>query len=156
MPEWIRDELGWLLDLLEKYGLLVVVASIVVFIVGLLAVRMFLIRIPEDSFVNERRSSRTPPGRHPALHFALMVVKNLVGGAFIISGLVLSLPGIPGPGIITLLIGLSLTDIPGKRRFERKIIQNRLILNTINGIRMRAGKSPLLIGDEEKSSQTVQ
>jgi hypothetical protein len=152
MPEWLRDETGWLFELGRHYGVWFVLASLLLVIAGLFAISIVLIRIPADFFLESKPRFQRPEGRHPALHLALMVFKNLVGAVLILAGAILSLPGIPGPGILTLLIGFSLTDVPGKRNLERKIIQNRLILNTINGIRARAGRPPLIITEGDRES----
>jgi hypothetical protein len=152
MPEWIRDELGWFAQLLERYGIWFIGASVALVVVGLFLMRLFVIRIPHDYFISNRRRFTKPDGRHPVFHIALIVMKNFVGIVLILAGVILSLPGVPGPGILTLLIGLSLTDIPGKRTLELKIIRNRVLLNTINKIRTRANKLPLDVREQEPSA----
>jgi hypothetical protein len=37
-------------------------------------------------------------------------------------GIILALPGVPGQGILTVLIGVMLLEFPGKRRLERAIV----------------------------------
>jgi hypothetical protein len=49
----------------------------------------------------------------------------------------------PGQGILSLLLGLTLIDIPGKRTLERKIIQRPSVLRVVNHLRARADKPPL-------------
>ena len=59
-------------------------------------------------------------------------------------GLVMSVPGIPGQGLLTVLIGLMLVDFPGRRRLERALARRRGLLAAMNRIRARFGHPPLL------------
>jgi hypothetical protein len=51
----------------------------------------------------------------------------------------------PGQGILTILIGLIMVDIPGKRPIEAKIIQRPTILSAVNNLRARYNKPPLVM-----------
>jgi hypothetical protein len=53
------------------------------------------------------------------LHSTRWLLKNLLGYALIVAGIVMSVPFIPGQGILTLFVGLAIADWPGKRRFFR-------------------------------------
>ena len=50
---------------------------------------------------------------------------------------------VPGQGLLTILIGVMLTDFPGKYALERRLISQPSIFNAINWIRDKAGKEPL-------------
>jgi hypothetical protein len=63
-------------------------------------------------------------------------------------GLLLSLPGIPGQGLLTVLIGLMLVDFPGKLRLERWLIGLPRVLQTVNRLRQRYGRPPLILEAE--------
>ncbi len=58
-------------------------------------------------------------------------------------GVILSLPLVPGPGIVILLIGLMLTSFPGKRKLERKAFSRPWVLGPINRFRKIFGKPPI-------------
>jgi len=60
-------------------------------------------------------------------------------------GVRLSLPGIPGPGLLLILIGMTLLSFPGKRRLERKLLERPRVLQAINSVRERFGKLPLVL-----------
>jgi hypothetical protein len=51
----------------------------------------------------------------------------------------------PGPGVLTILLGLIMLDIPGKRPLEVKIIQRPAVLSAINNLRARYKKAPLVM-----------
>jgi UPF0716 family protein affecting phage T7 exclusion len=73
--------------------------------------------------------------RHAALRLTARVGKNVLGVLLDVVGIVLVLPGVPGQGMLTILIGLMLLDVPGKRRLERRIVGRRRILKAINRLR---------------------
>jgi len=51
---------------------------------------------------------------------------------------------LPGQGIFTILIGIMLLNFPGKYRLERWIVARRPVLRSINWLRRRAGRAPLV------------
>ena len=50
---------------------------------------------------------------------------------------------LPGQGVLTVLIGISLTNFPGKYALERKLVSQPSVFNAINWLRKRSGKPPL-------------
>ena len=66
-----------------------------------------------------------------------------------ILGVVLALPGVPGQGLLTIFVGILLLDIPGKRRFELKIIRRPGVLKYVNRLRDRFNKPPLLVAPDD-------
>lgn len=107
-------------------------------------VMIILVKMPANYFHSDREHHFLPD-THPLLRTAMIVLKNIVGVVLILAGLVLSLPAVPGPGILTIFIGLMITDIPGKRRLEVKIIHRPAVLSVINRLRARYKKPPLLL-----------
>ena len=61
----------------------------------------------------------------------------------ILIGIVLSLPGVPGQGILTILLGLIMLDIPGKRPWEARIVKRPSVRSAIDRLRAKCGKPPL-------------
>ncbi|MCK7492419.1 MAG: hypothetical protein MZW92_13070 [Comamonadaceae bacterium] len=54
-----------------------------------------------------------------------VVFKNAAGALLDVLGLPPALlPGIPGRGLLTILIGVMLLDFPGKRRIERRLVSS--------------------------------
>ena len=80
--------------------------------------------------------------RHRAIRFAGRVAKNAFGILLIAFGVFLSVPGVPGQGILTILVGLVLVDLPGKRKWERKLLSLPSIESTVTRLRRRFGKPP--------------
>jgi hypothetical protein len=51
----------------------------------------------------------------------------------------------PGQGVVTLLVGLSLLDLPGKRRFERRLIERPPVRRALDGLRRSVRRPPIEI-----------
>jgi hypothetical protein len=101
-----------------------------------------LVRLPSDYFVCE------PPrvwfaSRAPAVRLVLNALRNLVGFTLIVLGIVMSVPGVPGQGLLTIVLGVMLADLPGKRRLERWLIARPMIRRAIDRLRVRRGRPPL-------------
>jgi hypothetical protein len=115
---------------------------IVTFSLSLGIVSLILVKLPADYFRNNHHS-KFWAGRPPALRILALVGKNILGVLLILIGIVLSLPGIPGQGLLTILLGVMLVDFPGKHRLEQKLLHRPAIKNSINRLRARFGKPPL-------------
>lgn len=83
--------------------------------------------------------------RHPIMRWSGIIIKNILGFALVCLGVVLSLPGVPGQGVLTILLGVMLLDFPGKRRLEQKIVGRPKVLRAINNLRARFGRPPLML-----------
>lgn len=131
--QWVSENgimLGWL-------G----VFSVLMFVGTLMIIPLVVARIPADYFVDKERHLSQTRRFHPVIYVTLMVVKNVIGGILILAGVAMLV--LPGQGILTILIGMSLTNFPGKYTLERKLVSQPNVFRTINWLRQRAGKKPL-------------
>ena len=78
--------------------------SELVFIGTLIAIPVIVWRMPADYFVRRNPAPEIWGARHSVVRSILLVLKNLVGVLLVIAGIVLSLPLVPGQGILTILI----------------------------------------------------
>jgi putative transmembrane protein PGPGW len=120
------------------------VSSIAFFVGTLIAIPFIMVRLPPHYF-DERHPRLWMPAYHPALRLLGLVVKNAVGAVFLAVGIALLF--LPGQGILTILIGVSLLDFPGKRYCERKIVGQPTVLKAINALRAKYDKPPLTLRD---------
>jgi hypothetical protein len=110
-------------------------------LVSLALVTVVLVRLPKDYFVDV--GSRTLHTHHPVVRIVLTILKNMLGLVLVVAGIILSIPGVPGQGLLTIFLGIMLLDFPGKYRLERAILQRPSILGAINRIRAKFRKEPL-------------
>jgi hypothetical protein len=74
-----------------------------------------------------------------------LIAKNALGILLVLLGVLMSLPGIPGQGVLTILLGIMLLDLPAKRRLESWILKQPQVLEKINRLRHRFSKPPLVL-----------
>ena len=121
--------------------------SIVTFFGTIAFIPVLLIRMSPDYFLSENRVPLRKR-HHFFARLCLLIIKNIAGALFLIAGFVMLF--IPGQGLLTILIGISLLNFPGKRKLERKLILHPKVLPVINSIRQKAGKHDLIIDNENK------
>ena len=119
--------------------------SIVFFVGSLIAIPFILVRLPTD-FFDTRVPRRWMEDHHPVLRVLGHLVKNVVGAIFLFAGFLMLF--LPGQGILTMLIGITMLDFPGKRKLEAKMIGQPAVLSTINNMRQKFGKPPLTIAPD--------
>lgn len=111
-------------------------------LVSFLAIGIVLVKIPANYFSSHYKHDFLP-GSHWSVRWGAVIFKNILGVFLIVIGILLSLPGVPGQGILTILLGLIMIDIPGKRPIEARIIKRPTVLAAANNLRERYGKPPL-------------
>jgi hypothetical protein len=116
----------------------------VTFALSLAIVSFILVSIPTDYFRKDRPRELWSD-RHPAVRFLGIFVKNLLGVVLVMLGIIMSIPGVPGQGILTILLGIMLLDFPGKRDLEHRLVSRPRVLNAINKLRHRFGKDELVL-----------
>ena len=139
MFDFIADTLS---GLTWRSVLIGIAIFIVTFSLSLGIVSLILVKIPADYFRNNHHS-KLWAGRPPAVRILALIGKNLLGVVLIVVGIILSLPGVPGQGLLTILLGVMLVDFPGKHRLEQKLLHRPAIKNSINRLRARFDKPPL-------------
>ena len=124
--------------------LLAVLLFVLTFTISLAIVSFIMVRIPPDYFHKDRPRDLWSD-RHPAVRFLGLFAKNLLGVVLVGLGILMSIPGVPGQGILTILLGIMLLDFPGKRTLEYKLVSRPQVLKTINKLRQRFGKPSLIL-----------
>ena len=103
-----------------------------------------LVRLPADYF-HSSHAREFWSDKPVAVRWAGVVGKNLAGFVLVILGIIMSLPGVPGQGLLTILLGVVLMDIPGKRPLESRLLRVPLVRNAVNALRARYGKPAMII-----------
>ena len=116
--------------------------SLTLFVVSLAVIPWLVTKIPADYFHEEYRRLNLSDDRSLAIQL-LVVFKNLLGCVLIVLGLIMLV--LPGQGILTIVIGLFLMNFPGKYKLERSLVSRPKVLSSLNWIRAKADKPPLVI-----------
>jgi hypothetical protein len=114
-------------------------------VISLLSIGIVMVKIPAHYFSSHYERDFLP-GSPWMVRWGAVILKNILGVVLVVIGIVLSLPGVPGQGILTILLGLIMLDIPGKRPLETRIIKRPAVLSAINKLRSRYDK-PVLVVD---------
>lgn len=132
MLEWIQNNtpvLWWL-----------TASSIVTFLLGFVAAPWWVIRLPADYFMRQQSDGSETAS---AENIFLKLGRNLLGGFFMAGGLLMLV--LPGQGVLLILIGLMLTDFPGKHRIAKWLVARPPVLHSLNWMRRRANRPPLIV-----------
>jgi hypothetical protein len=104
-----------------------------------------IVLLPADHFL-----SRPAPDawwrRHRVVHWTLLLVKNVLGVIILVLGVVMLVA--PGPGLVFMLLGMSLLDFPGKRSIERKLVGRPSVMKFLNELRASFKRPPFAIEPE--------
>ena len=142
--------LDWLTNYIHSWGftwgqvLFALGFSVVTFVGSLAVVTVVLVKLPPNYF-HSSHAREFLTERHPVLRMVGIVVKNIVGLVLVAAGVVMSLPGVPGQGVLTILLGIMLLDFPGKRGLEAGIVRRPKVFQAINAVRARFDKPPLYL-----------
>ncbi|HEY6188969.1 MAG TPA: hypothetical protein VIW80_15040 [Pyrinomonadaceae bacterium] len=138
----------WITQLLHSFTWRDAIIGLVLFVVtftgSIALVSFMLVKIPATYF-HSSHDREFLVDRHRAVRWSGLVMKNLLGAALVVLGIIMSLPGVPGQGILTILLGLMMLDLPGKRRWEQKLVKQPKVLQTINQLRGKFDKPPLVL-----------
>tara|TARA_B100001113_G_C20687282_1_gene439158 strand:- start:53 stop:475 length:423 start_codon:yes stop_codon:yes gene_type:complete len=123
------------------YILWLATISLFVFIFSLVSIKWLVALIPTDYFVKKNISKSKKS--YSLLWLMSIIVKNIIGYTLILGGILMLV--LPGQGLFTILMGLILSNYPGKYTIEKKIISIPSILKTINWLRKKSNKPRLKI-----------
>jgi hypothetical protein len=140
MLDWIdsHQTLSWWLFVL----------SATMFVGGLVLMPILIARMRPDHFLDPKPPAESFRGRHPVFRFCVLGVKNVLGVVLLLAGIAMLV--LPGQGIITILVAISLLNFPGKRRLELRILRQGPVLQAVNWIRAKTKRPPLVLPEVKK------
>lgn len=123
------------------YILWLATISLFVFIFSLISIKWLVALIPTNYFIKKNmvKSKKS----YSFIWLISVIVKNLIGYTLILGGLLMLV--LPGQGLFTILMGLILSNYPGKYNIERRFISIPSVLKTVNWLRKKSNKPPLEI-----------
>lgn len=139
MIEWLSqfwESLTWSKIII---GMMLLILQVVV---SYAAIIFVMIKLPADYFSSTYAKNHNNDSRF-LVRWGGVILKNLIGFVLVIVGIIMVVT--PGPGGLTILLGLVMMDIPGKRPLEVKLIQKPAVLAAINKLRVRYDKPPLIM-----------
>lgn len=135
-----------MIEFIQRHEELIVwlsIASFIGLIISIIVIPWIIIKLPSDYFVYAKRKTKKLFSNRPLCRIIFLIFKNILGISLLLSGIIMLF--IPGQGILTIIIGIILTDFPSKYKIERWIITQPHILNTINRLRIKAKQAPFTL-----------
>ncbi len=126
----------------EAYGLWIAIGSVGMFVISLASMPLIVAQIPVDYFTHHGRHRMSQSNHHPMIRLLLAGLKNMLGAILLVAGFIMLFT--PGQGLLTILFGLIIMNYPGKYQLECWIIGKPMIFDTVNKMRGKQGKEPLL------------
>ena len=130
-----------LLDLHTNSLVGIGVLSLLTFFGTLLLLPILVARIPADYFVRDRTEQPEQTNKSIVRFLVSRVLRNALGLLFIVAGIVMLFT--PGQGLLSILVGVTLTDFPGKVRLGRRLVQQPAVFKAISWIRKKSNVAPL-------------
>lgn len=113
--------------------------SITTLLMTFILLPFMIVRLPEDYFLESHRPLRL--SRFLIVRLILMALKNLIGLGFVVLGFLMLF--VPGQGVLTIVVGLTIMNYPGKFQIERWLVMRPRVLPALNWLRKRYGYAPL-------------
>ena len=140
--------INWISEAWASLSWSSIIVGVALFLVSLAvsfaSIAIVMVKIPPNYFSSHYKRDFLPDSPW-LVRWGAVIAKNVFGVFLILLGIVLSLPGVPGQGILTILLGLIMLDIPGKRPLESRIIGRPTVLRAVNRLRAKYSKPPLLV-----------
>lgn len=130
---------------LHQYELLLKwlgIISIITFTVSILLIPWLIGRLPEDYFIRQHYPSSKRLLFQSLFLFVLAVLRNIFGAVLLLAGIAMLF--LPGQGILTIILGLSMLNFPGKHKLLLKLIQRSSIQKGLNWIRSKTNRPPFI------------
>jgi len=116
---------------IENYGNLIRCFSIfstICFFASLLIIPWIICKLEEDFFLR----SHEPP-------YSCVILRYFLGFVLLLAGILMLF--LPGQGIITVILGLSLLEFPGKQRAVEGLLAIHSLRTSLNWIRRKGKRS---------------
>lgn len=131
-----------------NFILLTIVITTAVSIAYFVVISYFIVKMDKEYFLRKQLSD-TDTSLVP--HTTLMnssvssvvrITKIIFGVFLVVCGIVML--ALPGQGLITMVIGLSLIPFPGKNKIEQNLLSRKSVRTSLNWIRIKANKEPFI------------
>ena len=124
---------------LEQILVAISLVSLVAFAVTLAVIPIWIKRMDRDFFIRKKRHTirNTPFLRR----FPIIIMKNITGIVLLAAGFIMLF--IPGQGVLTMVMGLTLVNFPFKQQLQIKVLRLKSVQATLNWIRRKTTQTEL-------------
>ncbi len=130
-------------NFLADYGHIVTWVAVIssfCFFASLLIIPLIICRLPDNYFLHLHEQNEMED-KHPLVYISLRLIRYFLGALLLTAGLLMLF--LPGQGLLTMILGLSLLDFPGKQKAIDALLQIQSIQNGLNWIRTKGNINTL-------------
>ena len=117
------------------------IVSTATFFLSLLIIPWIINRLDTDFFLHLHEQTKKED-EHPVMFILLRILRYLTGCILITAGILMLF--LPGQGILTIILGISLIDFPGKQALRDRLFGFHSVQNGLNWIRGKGDKPDFL------------
>ena len=128
-------------DWASQHFIWVLIVSVLVFIASLAIAWLLILRLPKDYLCCTAKTNCHETPRSPLSYIGRKIVLNSLGFMLFVIGIIMLFT--PGQGILFILLGVTLMDLPYKHEMTQRLARRKGILRIINRIRTKSGKEEL-------------
>lgn len=113
------------------------IISAICFFASLALIPWIICRLEANHFLHLHAHAHS--NKHPLAFVHLRLLRYLLGAILLVAGVLMLF--LPGQGLLTMILGLSLLDFPGKQQAVDKLLQIPSIQKALNWIRTKGRKN---------------
>lgn len=141
LDRWFQTLTDWWSDGGQRVATQFILFTVVSTAVSMASVIAVVVRLPADYFCAPVK----PTNSFGLFALPLTIARNLFGWLVILTGCVLMLPGVPGQGLLMILVGLTFADFPRKFELQKRIIKIPGLRSAADAVRVRFGRVPFQV-----------
>ncbi|MEA3468793.1 MAG: PGPGW domain-containing protein, partial [Thermodesulfobacteriota bacterium] len=133
----------------DKYGHIITwlgIVSTITFFLSLLIIPWIVCKL-DDHFFLHLHEHKKMEDQHPVMFILLRILRYSFGAILLLAGILMLF--LPGQGLLTIILGISLLDFPGKQKAIDGLLHFHPVQNGLNWVREKGSKKPFLFTDSE-------
>jgi len=133
---------------LNEYGSIITSLGIIstcTFFLSLLIIPWVICKLDTNYFLHLHEHTKKED-EHPVIFILLKLLRYFVGILLLFAGILMLF--LPGQGLLTMILGISLLEFPGKRTLIDGVLHLHPIQNGLNWIREKGHKNPFSFSDK--------
>ena len=115
------------------------ILSTITFFLSLLIIPFIINRLNDDFFLHLHEHQKLED-QHPVVFILLRILRYSLGTLLLIAGFLMLF--LPGQGLLTIILGISLLDFPGKQKAIDALLHLHPIQKGLNWVREKGDKCP--------------
>lgn len=131
--------------LIENFGanfIILIISLTTIASIAYFIVISYIITQMDKRYFIRNKTYVEDPAQPSGPAYVIKSIKIIVGVFLLVCGVLMLV--LPGQGLITMLIGLSLLPFPGKNKMEQNLLARKSVRSSLNWIRNKANKDPFI------------